>query len=375
MKIDYRDKARGMLVGLAVGDALGAPFQFGNTSDAIERNIDELLHMHDNHVLPKGVWTDDTSMALCIADSLIEKGGYDSYDVMNKFCDWEDHGYRSFFPMGYDEGRQTARALAKYRLAPIIPVGAKKEWNAGNGAIMRLAPVVIANFNLAKEYNASRITDAEMKPIERMAILSCRETHDSIAAECVTAMFAATLFAALRGFDKVGVFSYAEKGACATNEDYDKFWLDNVELLINRWKEDRRDELKDLGGYIVDAYAIALWGFVNSSSFEDGMKKVLCLGGDTDTNAACYGQLAGAFYGYEAIPQEWRRDVYDAKEIVRLADALLDMETCPVLRTRFEDDESFKAISEGDLNKSVKYHLRSGEPTSITELLKNRFKK
>jgi ADP-ribosyl-[dinitrogen reductase] hydrolase len=208
-----------------------------------------------------------------------------------------------------------------------------------------------------------------------MAILSCRETHDSIAAECVTGMFAAVLFAALRGFDKTNICAYAEKGVYAQNEEYDKFWVDNVDLLINRWKNNRRDELRDLGGYIVDTYAIALWGFVNSSSFEDGMRKVLCLGGDSDTNAACYGQLAGAFYGYEAIPKEWRDDVYDAKEIVRLADALIKMESCPVLQTRFEDDEDFRSIKQSDIDKSVEYYARSSEPMSITELLKARFKK
>ena len=345
----FKDRARGMLVGLAVGDALGAPFQFGNSSYAIEDNINDLMHMHENHVLPKGVWTDDTSMALCIADSLLEQDGYHSYDVMNKYCDWEDTGYRSYFPMGYDEGAQVANALSRYRRNPIIPKDTEKEWNAGNGAIMRLAPIIIANTSPRKNYNEKRITESELKPIEEMAILSCRETHNSIAAECVTGMFSTVLFAAIRGFSKPDICAYAERGTYLDSlplaDEYDKFWLENVDLLINRWRKKNADDLRDLGGYIVDAYAIAMWGFTNSNSFEDGMKMVLCLGGDTDTNAAIYGQVAGAYYGYDAIPEEWKKDVYLSEELVKIADELLDLKECPIIATRFEDDEHFMALS------------------------------
>lgn len=97
-----------------------------------------------------------------------------------------------------------------------------------------------------------------------------------------------------------------------------------------------------LGGYIVDAFAIALWGFLHSDSFGDGMIKVIQLGGDTDTNAACYGQLAGAYYGYKAIPKEWRDGIMSGDELVALADKLFAMKKCPIIRTRFEDNDNFE---------------------------------
>ena len=107
-----------------------------------------------------------------------------------------------------------------------------------------------------------------------MAVLSCRETHNSIAAECVTDLFATTLYSAILGYKKSNIISYAERGSYRDIEEYDKFWTENVDQLVNRWRNKNDGEnLKDLGGYIVDAFTIGMWGFVNSDTFEDGMKK------------------------------------------------------------------------------------------------------
>ena len=107
---------------------------------------------------------------------------------------------------------------------------------------------------------------------------------------------------------------------------------------------------------------------INSDNFEDGMYKVLCLGGDTDTNAAIYGQLAGAYYGYDAIPKEWIKDVYLSNEIIEIADKLLEMKECPIIRTRFEDDEHFVDMN----NKSAtsKSSYKDDDIVSVGELLK-----
>ena len=128
-------------------------------------------------------------------------------------------------------------------------------------------------------------------------------------------------------------------------EEYDQFWIDNIDGLIGRALEKDEDKFCNLGGYIVDAFAIALWGLMHFDNFKDGMMAVIRLGGDTDTNAACYGQLAGAYYGYGAIPKEWRDEVYLADELVEIADKLLEMPKCPILRTRFEDDKYFKEMA------------------------------
>ena len=92
MSKSSRIRLRGMLLGLAIGDALGAPIEHGHTSDEIVACKEELRHMHDEAHFPRGVWTDDTSMALCLADSLLECGGYDSWNVMDKYCKWQSAG-------------------------------------------------------------------------------------------------------------------------------------------------------------------------------------------------------------------------------------------------------------------------------------------
>lgn len=362
--ISIRDRARGMLAGLAIGDALGAPVEFlpAPSDFYIKEMGDKIEHFHKNYRAPEGVWTDDTEMALCIADSLLECGGYDSYDIMQKFRAWSEDGYRTYDGKpAQDVGIQTSRAIAEFVTFPTIPKDYPKTESAGNGAIMRLAPIVIANSFLDKKYptlaeahnkgklavepedEAGEFIDInDIEPTLNMAALSCRETHNSIAAEATTALFATMLYCALHGLPKNHIASYCSRWI--RNEDYDNFYLDNSKLLIDRALVKDGDRLCNLGGYIVDAFTIALWGLMNFDSFKDGMMAVIRLGGDTDTNAAIYGQLAGAYYGYEAIPEEWRKEVYLSNELVEIADNLLEMPKCPVIRTRFEDDEHFQDI-------------------------------
>ena len=122
--------------------------------------------------------------------------------------------------------------------------------------------------------------------------------------------------------------------------DFRDFTWENMDALYGGIEGDGSN-MRDRGGYIVDAFRIANWAFLNSNNYAEGVLKVIRLGGDTDTNAAIYGQLAGAYYGYKNIPREWRKRVYLSKEIVSLADSLLAMPKCPIKRTRFESDPHY----------------------------------
>ncbi len=350
----YQDKARGMLAGLAIGDALGAPVEFGYDSEKIIA-LGDKIKRYTEHRLSAGEWTDDTSMALCIADSLLERKGYDSFDLMDRFTRWLEDGYRTpdGLPAG-DVGHQTRGAIEGFKTYPTITIYDQKTTSAGNGPIMRLAPVIIANTFPKKKYPTLKdgyekgklaltpedddkefISLEDIEPTINMAILSCRETHNCIAAEATTALFATMLYCALHGLPKNNIAAYCDRWT--HGEEYDQFWIENIDELVGRGLEKDGSALRDLGGYIVDSFAISLWGLMHFDNFEDGMLAVIRLGGDTDTNAACYGQLAGAYYGYESIPEEWRRGVCMADELVEIADKLLAMPECPVLKTRFED--------------------------------------
>lgn len=335
---DYQNKARGMLAGLAIGDALGAPYEFGYKSEGILKLGDKISHFHaqtKNFKLPKGAWTDDTSMALCIADSLLEKGGYDSYDIMDKFTKWFLYGYRSSVDHSVGIGQQTSLCLLMYGRHKTIPKGTRNTNRAGNGPIMRLAPIVIASTK--KDGGQPQSVDH----LVHLAQLSCRETHDSYMAIAATTVFAGALDYALHyGFVDEHIFRYVPDLYPEDRNEYIGRLLESTQCSNDKSGE----SLKDHGGYVVDALTIALWGIRNHNNFKDGMLAVIRLGGDTDTNAACYGQLAGALYGYEAIPEEWRDGVHLSNELVDIADRLLNMDECPIIRTRFEDDSHFMAL-------------------------------
>lgn len=311
------DKAHGMLVGLAVGDALGANLEFTISHHA--EVTDDKIAMYDG-MWPKGAWTDDTSMALCLGHSLLARGGYDSYDVMGKYRQWVEEGYCSYDnkPAG-DVGIQTRAAIERFVHEPVIDQYDQRSERAGNGTLMRLAPVVLATANLP--------IDTTVK----LAQISARETHYSWEAEAGAEVFAAILRQALELEDKAEIV-HVEK--FSTGEVYDNI----LERAIKGSEKNCQTALEDKDGYVVDALSIALWGFRNFGTFESGMRAVIKLGGDTDTNGAIYGQLAGAYYGYAAIPELWREELLCEEEIRELADQLSVMPDCPILKTRFEED-------------------------------------
>lgn len=318
MTNNIQSKLQGMLLGLAIGDALGAPVEHGFTSSEIAARADELRHMHDEAQFVKGVWTDDTSMALCLADSLLECGGYDSWNVMDKYVKWMREGYRSYFDYGEGIGIQTADMLDKFAEGDgLIRKEEKRSDSAGNGTIMRLAPVVIA---------AHEKTSIEA--VQHLASISARETHYSHEAEAGTEVFAVLLYNAVHEKDKKRIIDIAKY---SSGQHYDAMLAKLLPLPDS-------EQLKDKQGYIVYTLQIALWGLLSHDTFTNGMMAVMSLGGDVDTTMAVYGQLAGAYYGREAIPQEWQRDVYLGDEVVDLADRLATMSECTVLHTRFEED-------------------------------------
>lgn len=324
-----KDKIRGMLVGLAVGDAIGAPVEFGYSSDFIREEMQRLAHYHENLAMPKGVWTDDTSMALCLADSLIEKKGYDSYDIMDKYSAWEFSGYRSFFPMGFGVGLHTDEAICEYAENPVISKDKPETESIANGCLMRLAPIIMAN------------TEASVQDVLELAKLSCWETHNSTGAMATGELLAATLWLILKG--EVSKEELLEESIKLVKDEKLRGFLDEVSDLHTRINDKKGDSLCDLGGYAVDCYDIAMWGLMNFDTFHYGLLGVISLGGDTDTNGAVYGQLAGAYYGYDKILPEWRDEIYLADELVKVSDELLKLKKTPILRTRFEGERHFRA--------------------------------
>ena len=314
--VDFLSRALGALVGLAVGDALGTTNEFQPAG-----SFEPITGMVGGGVfgLEPGQWTDDTSMALCLADSLLAQSRYDSFDVMERYERWHSEGYRSSTGVCFDIGNQVSRALWDFRANPRVPVDAVRTTSAGNGAIMRLAPMVIAGFR-----------SRSPREVVTTARLSARETHFSVEAEATTEVFAALLVGALLGWspEQIMDVSWASTGAA-----FDEM----AARVISPDPQVRASWEAETSGYIVNGLRLAVHGLLDFPSFKDATLAIANMGGDTDTNAAIYGQLGGAFYGVEAIPASWRTTLYQGEEIDQLARDLVELRLEPPV-TRFDED-------------------------------------
>ena len=313
---DFLSRARGALVGLAVGDAVGTTNEFKVASTF--KPITDMVG-GGPFLLKPGQWTDDTSMALCLADSLLAKGHYDSFDVMERYQRWFSKGYRSSPDRCFDIGGQVRAALFDFEHEQRVPVTAERSNRAGNGAIMRLAPVVIAGFE-----------HREIREIVVTAGLSARETHYSVEAEAATEVFAALLVGALLGWAPEHIINV---GWASTGPAFDEM----AARVISTDPAERASWESETSGYIVHGLRLAVHGLLDFPSFKDATLAIANMGGDSDTNAAIYGQLGGAFYGVEAIPASWRSTLHQGEEIDALARALVDLRLKPPV-TRFDED-------------------------------------
>jgi ADP-ribosyl-[dinitrogen reductase] hydrolase len=335
------DRQTGMLVGLAIGDTLGMVLEFKQRGSFTPI---ETFEEGGPFNLPLGYWTDDTSMALCLADSILDKQGYDSSDVMERYAKWRDEGYRSSTGVCFDIGTQVSSAINRYKEKPTVLTTDQRTTSAGNGCIMRLAPVVIASIAAGNN----------LQETMQLSAVSGRETHFSKLAEEATAIFGGLLYKAVSATTKEDVLQFG--GLEHINSE--------LISIIQQAKDKSVEELKPTG-YVVDTLEVAMWAFMTTDNFKDGALIAVNMGGDSDTIGAVYGQLAGAFYGLEAIPLEWRNLLFQYDDIVRVASRLSQLKTFKVIKTRFDEDRDGVVLLY--LNKENKMSDDSQPQEPLTE--------
>jgi ADP-ribosyl-[dinitrogen reductase] hydrolase len=293
---------RGCLLGLAVGDAVGTAVEF-HPRGTFEPLTDMLGGGPFN--LQPGQWTDDTSMALCLGTSLVEQGGFDPRDQMERYCRWADEGYLSSTGTCFDIGVTTISALDRFRHTGESYAGSTNPRRAGNGCIMRLAPIPMFFY-------------PDIEKAERYAAESSRTTHG--ATECIDAsrLFARIICRALDGRPKNEVILGDRKSFVGA---------DRIEEIANgEYRRKAREEIRG-SGYVVESLEAAMWCFGKTESFEQAILTAANLGDDADTTAAVCGQIAGAFYGESQIPPHWLERLAMRSEIDRLADKLYEKQT------------------------------------------------
>ncbi len=292
-----QDRYRGCLVGLAVGDAVGTAVEFMPRG-----TFPPLTDMIGGGYckLEVGQWTDDTSMALCLAESLVRNQGFDAGDQMRRYVNWYRYGYLSSTGGCFDIGMTVQKALIDFLLTENPFSGSGSPTSAGNGSLMRLAPVVM--------YFAG-----EPEQMIHFARESSRTTH--AAPECLDAcaLFGTYLLRALAGLSKPEIL--------AAVDDLDLSSPKIIEIAKGSYKTKTIDAVKG-SGYVVESLEAALWCFAQTDSFEAAILQAANLGDDADTTAAICGQLAGAFYGEQQIPESWLTKLYDCKAIQATADWL-----------------------------------------------------
>lgn len=256
------NKVKGTLWGLIVGDAFGSPIQFSGKDS--HPWITEMVPcpVFD---LPAGYWTDDGSMALCVMDSYLNRSGYDLKDIGRTFCKWMYFGHLSSITgRAFDIGGATAEAIWAIRNRGSFVNG--YEGSQGNGSIMRFAP----SYFIARKTG----NDAILREVNDL-------THTSKRVHEVVDKFAGILDEHMTGVRT------AIKSAYGSREEVDN------------------------SGWAVSTLEAALWAFETTKTFEEGLIAAVNLGGDSDSIGAVYGQVAGSYYGFGAIPDRWVKSVKD----------------------------------------------------------------
>jgi len=298
------ERYRGCLLGLAVGDALGAAVEF-----RARGTFEPLTDMIGGGPfdLKAGQWTDDTSMALCLACSLLEQEGFDPVDQMNRYLRWYREGYFSSTGECFDIGNTIAAALRIYEKTSHPYCGATDPWSAGNGSLMRLAPVPM-------------VYREDERQVAYYSSESSRTTHGAQEALQACKLFGVMLAKALEGAAKDAILGVSWESTGDETE-----LSPAILSLANREYQDKpRGEILS-SGYVIASLEAALWCFSRSDSFREAVLLSANLGGDADTTSAICGQLAGAYYGLQNIPADWLQVLTMRDKIQMMADALWDL--------------------------------------------------
>ena len=287
------------IMGVVVGDALGCPVQFESRAEVAKHPVMD-MRGYGTFNLPAGSWTDDSSLTLALLESIRRTGGIDYKDIMDNFVKWLDDGEFTPYGYSYDIGRGTMSAINRYkRYHKPHKAGNIDERSNGNGSLMRIMPAVL--YCCDHQLPAGESIDI----IHKVGGLTHAHIRSNIACGLYYFMSSAILNGDGTLMDRL------QAGLNTGFAFYGQYLADHENL-------EYYDRLRDLGafaalpndsiqssGYVVDSLEAAVWCLANALSFDETLLKAVNLGEDTDTVGAIAGGLAGLFYGYDDIPEDW----------------------------------------------------------------------
>ena len=288
------NQLKAVMIGHAVGDALGVPVEFCSREELKQKPVTD-MQGYGTYPVPAGAWSDDTSMSLAALDSLVD-GKIDFVEIMRGFVKWLS--LDEYTPTGsaFDVGHTCLCAIRNHLQHPELPAtecGADGEYANGNGSLMRIHPFVLYAYTHNMKYDdwTTMICSAS----------ALTHAHERSKLGCL--IYTVILFHLLADPNKPVI--------CTALRRAEAYLRDNSEishytrLFDSDFAKLPEDEIKSTG-YVVDTLEAAVWCLLTTDSYRDCVLKAVNLGGDTDTVAAVAGGLAGALYGYEGIPEEWR---------------------------------------------------------------------
>lgn len=299
MRLLEKDVRAGVY-GLAVGDALGVPFEFLERAEVKKYDL-SIMYQYGTHNQPAGTWSDDTSMVLATLDAL---GGnvLSMNRVMGNFCEWLEQGSYTANGNVFDFGGTTSRSIHRYLMGELpVLCGEDDEYSNGNGSLMRMLPVAYYLWLNSGLF----IDESTVKIIEMFSSL----THaHAISKECCVYYVYVALYIMAEGAE-IGLKRAIEKGIDAV----EAYYRDNggssvlgvrgvasLKEIFSLEEENIRST-----GYVVDSLEASLWCLYHSSNYPQAVSEAVSLGSDTDTIGAITGSLAGLYYGMESIPNSW----------------------------------------------------------------------
>lgn len=290
--ISTKSKYLGCMLGMACGDALGAPVEMKEDFPVITE-MQPIIRKGGTVTMPAGTWTDDTSMALCLAESLITKKGLDTKDQLERYSKWLYEGYYACGDESFGSGRTTRNTLKKFKETGQLIADVEPEL-CGNGSIMRLAPLVLY-FGNSKNENE----------IGAYSFISSTTTHTNPICTDACVTLGIVLWRALN--HKHNKYRYGDKDDILRPIEYPL--TTEVSKLLTEKTYKKEPPYINGSGHAFKTLEAAIWAFYNTNDMKSAIIKAVNLGGDTDTVAAICGALSGLYYGYECIPRKWLSDL------------------------------------------------------------------
>ena len=291
-------KVKDGIIGLIVGDALGVPVEFKSGIELKENPVNE-MRGYGTYNQPAGTWSDDSAMTLATMDSIVEKNGIDYDDIMAKFADWL---YNARYMQGnytFDCGITTGTAIENYiNSTPALECGLDGERDNGNGSLMRILPLAyLKNIDYEIIENVSALTHAHER--SRIACVLYTEIARSMIEN-----------------DDLSIEKHVENA----NSKIKEYYKDSPELI--HFEKIFNNDLDDINGkgYVIYTFECIIHCLMTTDSYEDAVLKAINIGGDTDTNAAICGGLAGIYYGFDSIPVDWIDEIDKIDKVLSLCE-------------------------------------------------------